>query len=526
MVARKAAAHWGDDDDMAEWLVVAGVSVLIMATVGLVRQAAFRGHSSVLFMIPLAGWRQVQEHWDVYGALALLRVLGTVCLVTGLGLFYLQHRMLAPSAPGQVLSGAKSAPVSPFVQSSEASLLMLQGQGQPLSGRLHGERLEGPRVTLINGVLSVQHGEGFLPDLSVSLLLNWDADRITERRTLLIDPADAQAPPVHLSWTPDGGSFPETRIFHHGYRLELALAPLGQGQFSGTLQLVLPDQEHSYLVGDFTAHSDHLRYRDGKVDLTFDHPDTLAYVARQQLLTQYPDGAVERIVVENVNLRRAAREGQVQARVVLRDGTVERRRMALEETVVGWAVVAGSMESQVLVEGGDDRPAASAAETPAEKRAPQRRLPAFTALAGYAGQSVTVIALDGEPTSGRLSRVGEDRLWLRLTLGSGEAEISVRKERLRAVRLADGTLLSWPGDGESETPAASAQAATVPAAPGGQYDGLVGRRVMVILTDGERRDGLLRAADDRQVTLAVPMGSGSMEYFFPLTEIDRIEEVQ
>ena len=175
-------------------------------------------------MMPLAGWRQVQEHWDAYGALALLRVLGVVCLVSGLGLFYVQHQVLAPASQGQVLHGAKDATASAFVRSPEAALLMVQGDGQPLSGRLHGQGLDGPRVTLINGVLSVQQGEGFLPDLSVSVLLGWEADDIEERRTLLIDPLESDGPPVHLSWTPDGRSYPETRIFHDGYRLELALA--------------------------------------------------------------------------------------------------------------------------------------------------------------------------------------------------------------------------------------------------------------------------------------------------------------
>ncbi|MBF1801566.1 hypothetical protein [Alloalcanivorax profundimaris] len=516
---------------MAEWLVVAGVSVLIMATVGLVRQAAFRGHSALLFMMPLAGWRQVQEHWDAYGALALLRVLGVVCLVSGLGLFYVQHQVLAPASPGQVLHGAKDATASAFVRSPEAALLMVQGDGQPLSGRLHGQGLDGPRVTLINGVLSVQQGEGFLPDLSVSVLLGWEADDIEERRTLLIDPLESDGPPVHLSWTPDGRSYPETRIFHDGYRLELALAPLGEGRFSGAIQLVLPDADSSYLVGDFTAHADHLRYRNGKVDLTFDHPDTLAYVARQQLLTQYPDGAVARIQVENVNLRRADGEGRVQARVELGDGTVERRRMALEESAVGWAVVPGSMESRVLDQGGERAaPAPSGGGGDAAPADPERRLPAFTALAGYAGQSVTVIAEDGERTRGLLSRVADDRLWLRLTLGAGEAEITLREPRLRAVRLADGTRLSWPRAGEgtaapAETPAPAPAAPATPV-PAGDHAGLVGRRVTVTLANGDRHTGLLRAADDRRVTLAVPMGSGSMEYFFQITEIDSIKEVE
>ena len=81
---------------MAEWLLVAGLSLLIMATVGLVRQAAFRGDSTLLFLIPLAGLRQVQENWQNYGVLALLRVLGTVCLLVGAGLIYVQHAGATP----------------------------------------------------------------------------------------------------------------------------------------------------------------------------------------------------------------------------------------------------------------------------------------------------------------------------------------------------------------------------------------------------------------------------------------------
>ncbi|MBF5057670.1 hypothetical protein Y5W_02964, partial [Alcanivorax sp. 521-1] len=75
----------------------------------------------------------------------------------------------------------------------------------------------------------------------------------------------------------------------------------------------------------------------------------------------------------------------------------------------------------------------------------------------------------------------------------------------------------------AETPAPAAPATPVPA---GDHAGLVGRRVTVTLANGDRHTGLLRAADDRRVTLAVPMGSGSMEYFFQITEIDSIKEVE
>jgi len=518
---------------MAEWLLVAGLSLLIMATVGLVRQAAFRGDSTLLFLIPLASLRQVQESWDSYGLLALSRVLGVVCLLAGAGLIYIQHERLTPTqaVPGQVLRGAKTPATTTFVRSPEATLLMVRGDGQPLSGSIHGQPLSDPvRVTLINGVLSVQQGESFLPDLSVSILLGWHPEDIRERRTLLITPAESSGPTVHVSWKPEGRSYPETRIFKEGYRLELALAPLGDQQFTGALQLVLPDTLKSYLVGDFPVQTNHLRYRNGKVDLFFDHPDTLGYVTREYLQTQFPAGAVQSIRIENVNLRRAAREGEVQARVTLQDGTVERRHLQLEENTVGWAVTPGSMETRVLQAGSTDhrergrngKATPSNADTPAVTL----RLRRFTDLASYLGQRVTVVEADGGRTRGTLTRVDDQRLWLEIAMGAGRAEINLPSERVRALTLADDTRLVLETAVPSEVEPESAVASPVPEGSDNGYQDLIGRPVTVILNQGDRHQGTLEALNDRRLTLAVAMGSGRMEYFFNLEDVASIKERQ
>ncbi len=511
---------------------MAGLSLLIMATVGLVRQAAFRGDSTLLFLIPLAGLRQVQENWESYGVLALLRVLGTVCLLAGAGLIYVQHARLEPvsAEPGQVLRGAKTPAATTFVRSPEAALLMVQGDGKPLSGQIHGQALRNPvRVTLINGVLSIHQGDAFLPDLSVSVLLGWRPEDIQERRTLLITPAEAGGPPVHVSWKPEGRSYPETRIFNEGYRLELALAPLGDQQFTGALQLVLPDTLRSYLVGDFTVQTNHLRYRNGKVDLFFDHPDTLGYVAREYLHTQFPAGAVASIRIENVNLRRASREGEVQARVDLQDGTVERRRLQLEENSVGWAVTPGSMETRVLAEGAGAAPDGGVLGRSSPRASPSPavtvRLHRFTDLAPYLGQRVTVTERDGRSRDGTLTRVNEQRLWLEMAMGSGQAEITLRADNVRELTLTDGTRLVLDVD-SSGTVAGPAPDRPARESGGMPYQGLIGGPVTVTLESGERHRGTLVHVDERRVTLAVAMGSGKVEYFYDLGKVASIEEAR
>ena len=345
----------------------------------------------------------------------------------------------------------------------------------------------------------------------------------------MITPAESGGPPVHVSWKPEGRSYPETRIFKEGYRLELALAPLGDQQFTGALQLVLPDTLRSYLVGDFTVQTNHLRYRNGKVDLFFDHADTLGYVAREYLHTQFPAGAVASIRIENVNLRRASREGEVQARVELRDGTVERRRLQLEENSVGWAVTPGSMETRVLAAGAaetaDSRVPGASAPGASPSPAVTVRLHRFTDLASYLGQRVTVTERDGSVSSGTLTRVNEQRLWLEMTMGAGRAEITLRQDSVRELMLADGTrlLLDTDGGGSAAAPSPEGPA---PEQGGTPYQGLIGGPVTVTLESGERHRGTLVDVDEKRVTLAVAMGSGKVEYFYDVGNVAAIEEAQ
>ena len=179
----------------------------------------------------------------------------------------------------------------------------------------------------------------------------------------------------------------------------------------------MPDSFKSYLTGDFTAHTNHLRYRNGQVDLYFDHEDTLAHVAEEFLRTQFPEGAVSTIEARHVTLRRTENSGQVMAVVELSNGAVQERTVRLEKSDVGWAVVAGSMETRVTTaakEGGLELVTPSA-EKPAEpeRAAPEPITQTFPELVAYENQSVVLETTGGRTLEGVLRKVGGDRLWLR-----------------------------------------------------------------------------------------------------------------
>ena len=535
---------------MAELLIIVGVSALIITTLGLMHEAGSRGHSSLFFLVPLVSLGQVQSHWEYYRWWALGRVAAVLTTAVGIGLFVVTGGSLAgdvsaqpvSSQSGQVLRGEKKASSTAFVSSEESALLVVAGQGKRLTGRLHGETFRYDRVALIDGVLTLSQGEGFLADLEVRVLLGWNPEDISERRTLIVGPSDEDGPVVHLSWKPESQDYPETRIFDGGYRMELALAPLDTGQLSGSLVLVMPDSFKSYLTGDFTAHTNHLRYRNGQVDLYFDHEDTLAHVAEEFLRTQFPEGAVSTIEARHVTLRRTENSGQVMAVVELSNGAVQERTVRLEKSDVGWAVVAGSMETRVTSaakEGGLELVTPSA-EKPAEpeRAAPEPITQTFPELVAYENQSVVLETIGGRTLEGVLRKVGGDRLWLVMNVGSGNVERSVGADELQSLILSSGqkVVLTAPEGDQPEAaeiepaepaPAPSHTAETVPAeqtpAASSELKALVGKNVTIEANEGPRRTGILQAVADDHLTLSVPLGAGNMEYFYDIDSIRHIE---
>lgn len=537
---------------MAELLIIVGVSALIITTLGLMHEAGSRGHSSLFFLVPLVSLGQVQSHWEYYRWWALGRVAAVLTTAVGIGLFVITGDSLAgdvsvqsaSSQSGQVLRGEKKASSTAFVSSEESALLVVGGQGNRLTGRLHGEIFRYERVALIDGVLTLSQGEGFLADLEVRVLLGWNPEDITERRTLIVGPSDEDSPVVHLSWTPENQDYPETRIFEGGYRMELALAPLDTGQLSGSLVLVMPDSFKSYLSGDFTAHTNHLRYHNGQVNLYFDHEDTLAYVAEDFLKTQFPEGALRQVQAQHVTLRRAQSAGKVMAVVELSNGAVQEREVRIEKSDVGWAVVAGSMETRVTT-----APQKSGVElvapnfeksTETQPKAQEPITLTFPELVAYMNQSVLLETTGGRQLEGVVRKISGDRLWLVMNVGSGNVERSVGAGELKSLTLSSGqqVLLMPPeSDQVAAPPSVEVESSTVPQAvpdsvsaepveePAAvsQIKALVGKNVTIESNEAPKRTGVLQSVADDHLTLSVPLGAGNMEYFYDLDSIRHIE---
>ena len=65
---------------------------------------------------------------------------------------------------------------------------------------------------------------------------------------------------------------------------------------------------------------------------------------------------------------------------------------------------------------------------------------------------------------------------------------------------------------------------TEPASEGhSELKTLIGKKVVIEASDGSKRTGVLQSLVDDQLTLSVPVGAGSMEFFYDLDSIRHIE---
>ena len=161
-------------------------------------------------------------------------------------------------------------------------------------------------------------------------------------------------------------------------------------------------------------------------------------------------------------------------------------------------------------------------------------------MARFSGQRVTVLRASGEPQRGIVRGLQRGRLVLETTVGSGTLEYFVEQADLAGLRLASGQQVfiadgaSTVAENDARAPTAALDATdmravteTIPAeelAPS-PHASQVGRMVRITGHDGRSRTGVLTAATAIQLTLEVPVGSGTLEYYYRPEEVDALEQV-
>jgi hypothetical protein len=546
---------------MASTLLIIGLTLFLMGTVMLAMDAQQRGRSSLMFALPFAGSAYIHHYWSDVWLPALLRVLGISLLIVAAAvvvardpLVLEQPRRLFGVPASTEIVGSKRVEMNTFANSQEAVLLAIRSDSNPLlSGRLRGRDFVYDEARLVRGVLSVQQGEGFVPETELRLLLNLDAEEITrERRTLFVRPADESPPELQISWRDNQGQL-HTDIIRRGYQMELQITRRDRTSLVGFLQIILPDPGRSYVSGEFIARTNFLRYNQDRVDLTFDHPDTLEYVGRQYLETQFPENTVRSMRFRDTRLLFSESGGVSVAEVELVNGRLEERELTFDRADIGWAVKPGGMQTRVLREAGEPglrlvMPGTQTSRQPVQAVVPPPVTLTFEELDTLTGQQATVHQRDGRSREGIVRGLRRNRLMIESIVGGGTVEFSFAEQELSHLVLQSGQRVMLagytpPAAVTESLPMEEAQVAPVtetlpeqviapvPAAeaepsPVADYSALRGREVTITSRDTRVRTGVLTEVTPRQLTLSVRAGAGTLEYFYAPGDIVSLVEAR
>lgn len=401
-------------------LIVTGLVWLVMLAFG---TSLLWGFGSLLPPVTLA---YVLYHWRNARKAVALGAMGFIPLVVGL-------TMLAAQDPERL-----------------QAILSLRWLGEEdrvrseldirLNGELNGQRFSPLEAELVDGILSLREGQDFYARRELTIRLG---NQPQGALRLDILPQDVgPKPEVEINWLLPEQELPEARRIPRGYTLHLDLQPVAPNRLAGDFHLVLPPKFATTLTGHLEVFTDRLRYREGRVDPTYDSRDTLAYVIRDYLQRRFTTRNVELMPLPAVSLPARELDLEVEARV---DGQAQRLALQLAKSETkGWRVGRDSFPPlaepnsapQAPSAAQDSAPAADAAR-PVDRRLRFSLQRLLSNPSQYQALSMRVYTVRGSTAEGRFTGLDhEGRILIRRNLGgAGAASFSFDLDEVSHVEL-------------------------------------------------------------------------------------------
>jgi hypothetical protein len=332
---------------------------------------------------------------------------------------------------------------------------------------------------------------------------------------------------------------PVTEVIRGGYRLDLELVPTVRGQLAGYVQITLPDFEESFVAGDIQVATTHLRYRDGEVDRSFDHLDTLYFVTEEHLEKQYKTDDIESVSFEGSFLDSLEGRAETIASVHLKDGRVGKHVIKAARTEFGWNVLGAESTAatdaagfksvySILPPGGMTEPPAprKVPATAAQVAARERAL-SFDQLGALEGQGAAVELVNGRREQGVLRGISNGKLLLEATKSGGVIQFKFGKGEIRSLRLNSGELIRVDGLAAERSAAASSGQLQAQAAPlrVGDLDvtRFLNKSVKVVTTSGKVTTGVFRGVNKDRLVIETLVGGGKVDYTVPASQLVSID---
>jgi hypothetical protein len=137
------------------------------------------------------------------------------------------------------------------------NLITAQFPDQPAAGKIHNLPFTVENATAQNGVITL-HGDAD-SGIQVMIFTFMNGDEPFTGKNYDISPAGADAftgkmPHIHMTWKNPDGSGTGSKAYPTGFalKLQLAAAADADGKIPGKIYVCLPDNEQSYVAGNFT----------------------------------------------------------------------------------------------------------------------------------------------------------------------------------------------------------------------------------------------------------------------------------
>jgi hypothetical protein len=118
------------------------------------------------------------------------------------------------------------------------------------SGKLHAEDFKVEAVVFLAGSLTLRQDSGLSRQFVISVPVKPGESLMG--KSFQVTPTDSEPQPrIVLNWKDETGKRPGAQTFTKGYALKLEFGTLADGRLPGKIYLCLPDDEQSYVAGNF-----------------------------------------------------------------------------------------------------------------------------------------------------------------------------------------------------------------------------------------------------------------------------------
>ena len=126
-------------------------------------------------------------------------------------------------------------------------------EGQ-VKGKIHNKDFKLEEAYILGGILNLRQGDSFFADEELAIFLFLDKGEKIDGKKYNVNPdSNSRTPHIHMKYKVEGKSFGETEIFMSKYVMTLEFGKREGDRVSGSINISLPDDANSYLVGDFVA---------------------------------------------------------------------------------------------------------------------------------------------------------------------------------------------------------------------------------------------------------------------------------